>query len=114
MNVDNPRARRRFKRRTVRVLVDYAGPDGARFDYATTLGPGGLFIETDEPLAVGSTLKVRFRLAGGGALHVIDGRVAWSHDPRRGGSAARTPGMAIEFTDAMAAAPLARELERLG
>ena len=63
----NPRARRRFKRRTVRVLVDYAGPEGACFDYATTLGPGGLFIETETPLAAGTPLKVRFRLNAGGA-----------------------------------------------
>ena len=95
------------------MLVDYAGPDGACFDYATTLGPGGLFIETDTPLAAGTPLKVRFRISTGGALHCIESRVAWAHDPAQGGSAARSPGMALEFTNAVAAAAVARELERL-
>ena len=70
----HPRARRRFKRRTVRVLVDYQGPDGPRYDYATTLGPGGLFVETESPLEPGACLKVRFRLGGGDTLHVIVSR----------------------------------------
>ncbi len=107
----NSRARRRFKRRTVRVLVDFHCHDGVRFEYATTLGPGGVFVETDAPLEPGTPLKVRFRLAGSDTLHEIEGRVAWSNAPDgtpNGGSL----GMAIEFTDATAAAALARELER--
>ncbi len=104
------RARRRFKRRTVRVLVDYFAHGGACYEYATTLGSGGLFIETEAPLELDARLKVRFRLGAGGPLHEIAGRVVWSDAARDGN---KTPGMGIEFTDAAAAAALARELERM-
>jgi uncharacterized protein (TIGR02266 family) len=110
-----PRRRhRRFRRQLVRVLVDYTAGGAPHCEYATTLGAGGLFIETDAPLDPGSQLRVRFRLPGGAALHSIDGRVTWQHrlaDARAGDS--RPSGMGVEFTDALAASALARELERL-
>jgi uncharacterized protein (TIGR02266 family) len=98
---------RRFRRQTVRILVDYQRHDGVACDYATTLGAGGLFIATEEPLEVGTILKSRFRLAGGGSLHEIEGHVVWT---RGGDSAQRSPGMAIQFDDRIASAQLAREL----
>jgi hypothetical protein len=67
-----PRRRhRRFRRQLVRVLVDYYAGGEPHCEYATTLGAGGLFIETDAPLAPGSLLCVRFRLPGGSGLHSI-------------------------------------------
>jgi uncharacterized protein (TIGR02266 family) len=98
----------------VRVLVDFVGDGAPRCEYATTLGAGGLFIETGEPLRLGSPLRVRFRLPGGATIHAIEGRVTWLHGS--GDAAARDerpPGMGVEFTDAAAAARLARELEAL-
>ena len=115
MGYYQPRRRhRRFRRQLVRVLVDYTAAGAPRCEYATTLGAGGLFIETEKPLAPGTTLRVRFRLTGGGSLHSIDGRVTWQHrleDAHAGDS--RPSGMGVEFTDAHAASALARELERL-
>ena len=98
---------RRYRRQTVRILVDYHTPRGVRCDYATTLGAGGLFISTEEPLEAGTVIKARFRLAGG-SLHEIEGHVVWT----RGEDAGRqhTPGMAIQFDDRVASAQLAREL----
>lgn len=112
MSPRHPENNRRFRRRTVRVLIDYATEEGMRCDYATTLGAGGVFIETDEPLAAGSRLKLRLRLPGSEELHQIEGRVVW----RRGGEgndARFAPGNGIQFTDAAASARLARELEDL-
>jgi Tfp pilus assembly protein PilZ len=103
--------RRRFRRRTVRVLVDYAAPDGVRCEYATTLGAGGLFIESDEPLPPGSLFKVRFRLPQSGRIHEIESRVAWAH-VSGAPPATQAPGMGIVFTNAGATAALARELEQ--
>lgn len=99
---------RRFRRQTVRILVDYQAPDGVCCDYATTLGAGGLFIATEGPLPAGTVIKTRFRLPGGGSLHEIEGHVVWT----RGEDADRqhTPGMAIQFDDRVASAQLAREL----
>jgi type IV pilus assembly protein PilZ len=104
---------RRFRRRTVRILVDYVSDRGVRCDYATTLGAGGLFVETEEPLPAGARMKLRFRLPGGELLHEIEGRVTWSRtgaEPTRG---AHAPGMGIQFTNSAASSKLARELEDL-
>ena len=109
----DPTVKRRFRRRTVRVLVDYAAAGEVHCEYATTLGAGGLFIESESPLPEGTHLKVRFRLggaAGEGAVHEIEGRVVWTQAPTEG-ETQRAPGMGISFTDAVATAALARELE---
>jgi uncharacterized protein (TIGR02266 family) len=105
------RPKRRYRRRTVRVLVEYVSDAGLCVDPATTLGAGGLFIETDSPLFEHSVLKMRFQLPGGETSHEIEGRVVWRRHPRDPGS--YSPGMGIEFTDRAAAAVLARELETL-
>lgn len=105
------RPTRRYRRRTVRVMVDYTCDAGLCSEPATTLGAGGLFIESEAPLAEGTPLKMRFRLPGGAVDHEIEGRVAWRRRPTDPGHHA--PGMGIEFTDRAAAARLARELETL-
>ena len=101
---------RRFRRRTVRILVDYMGPDGVRCDYATTLGAGGLFIETEEPLRADALVKLRFRLSDEADLHEIQGRVVWGRRLEEGGRP-HAPGMGIQFTDSVGCSALARELE---
>ncbi len=105
-----PRSRnkRRFRRLTLRILVYYQGAEGLRCDHATTLGAGGLFIATDEPLAVGSGVKARFRLSDDGVLHEIEGSVVWIR--AEADAHLRTPGMAIRFEDSLSMARLAREL----
>ena len=107
---ENPTPKRRFRRRTVRILVDYQGAGRTCCEYATTLGAGGMFIETEEPLPPGTALKVRFRLPEAHLLHEIEGRVVWSLASDDDGL---VPGMGIEFTDAVETARLARELEHL-
>ncbi len=104
---------RRFRRRTIRVLVDVISDRRIFCDYATTLGAGGLFIETADPLPEGNVLKVRFRLPDREQLHEIEARVAWVRRPDRPQESIRSPGMGIEFTNAAAKATLASELEEL-
>ena len=107
---DNTRAHRR---RTVRILVDYSTEAGLYCDYATTLGAGGMFLETEQCLAVGTPIKVRFRLPNGEGLHEIEGRVKWAQVPNQSGRVVRTPGVGIQFHDTVSSAKLARELEDL-
>lgn len=104
---------RRFRRRTARVLVDFIGSTGVRCEYASTLGPGGLFIETEELIEIGTPIKVRFRLPESDRVHEISGRVAWHRQGASGEPNARAPGMGIEFVDAAATADLARDLEAM-
>ena len=104
------RPTRRYRRRTVRVSVEFAAPDGIRTETATTLGAGGLFIESEEPLPEGSQLKLRFALSDEGQVFEIEGRVVWCHRPSdRDGHGS---GMGIEFTDRENVIALALELER--
>jgi type IV pilus assembly protein PilZ len=105
------RQERRFRRRAVRVLVDFQSSTGIRCEYATILGAGGLFIDTEEPIEIGSPIKLRFRLPQCDQVHEIDGRVVWHHRVSSGEPATRVPGMGIEFVDAAAAAALARDLD---
>ena len=105
------RPKRRYRRRTVRIAVEYLSDTGLHCERATTLGAGGLFIETDSPVAAGSILKLRFQLSEVGAQHEIEGRVIWSRGV--GYSEAGATGMGIEFLNRTAASALAVELENL-
>lgn len=104
-------SKRRYRRRTIRIVVDYLSNDGPHREIATTLGAGGLFIETDTPPREGSVLKLRFCVTEGAPEHSIEGRVVWSrsvYDDHVG-----SPGMGIEFTDRRAINKLAAEIEAL-
>lgn len=102
---------RRYRRQTLRVLVDYRTDSGVSCDYATTLGAGGMFLQTDEPPAPGSAIKLRFRLPNGEDLHEIEGRVVWQRGPAAPGQEAHASGAGIKFTNQQAIVKLARELE---
>jgi|MudIll2142460700_1097286.scaffolds.fasta_scaffold147316_2 uncharacterized protein (TIGR02266 family) len=106
----SPQSRRRFRRVTVRLLVDFVAAGRIRCEYATTLGAGGMFVESEDPLPPGTPVKARFRLPGGELLHEIEGRVAWWQPPTS--DATRACGMGISFTDSVAISALARELDR--
>ncbi len=95
--------RRRYRRLTLRVVVEYASETGLHSELATTLGAGGLFISTDAPLAETTQLKLRFQLPGLETRWEVEGRVAWVD----------ASGMGIEFVDRSTAAKLASALESL-
>ena len=102
-----PRPKRRFRRSTVRIRVDYAGPTGAtRTDLATTLGAGGLFSATDDPLPVGTPVSLRFSI-GAQPPHTLGGHVVWQQS---GHEDDRRCGMGVAFARG-GTARLARELE---
>ena len=102
---------RRYRRRTIRILVEYLCDSGTRTETATTLGAGGLFIESDTPPSEGTVLKLRFQVSPTGFHHELEGRVVWSRGIAAGH--AGTPGMGIEFTDRRAIKELSEELEAI-
>jgi uncharacterized protein (TIGR02266 family) len=101
-------AARRYRRVTARVRVRFSDAEGEREEIATTLGAGGLFVSTDEPLPRGTQIKVHFSLFEGGRNHEIEARVVWAKGPSDPGEYA--PGMGLEFKNPEAVARLAREL----
>ena len=107
-----PKNTRKHRRMTVRVLVDYQAMGGIHCDYATTLGAGGMFLQTELGLRRGELVKVRFRVPGNELLHELQARVMWHHAGQTGpGSEVHTPGVGLQFTDPNATHELARELE---
>ena len=107
-----PKNTRKHRRTTVRILVDYHARGGIHCDYATTLGAGGMFLQTELDMARGEIVKLRFRVPGGEELHELEAKVTWCHESRREADGTmRTPGVGLQFTDPSLTAPLARELE---
>jgi Tfp pilus assembly protein PilZ len=74
---------------------------------ATTLGAGGLFVPTSEPLPLHAPLRVRFHLPGDDAELCFHAHVAWTRAGAIGGA-----GIGIAFDDADARSELAARLER--
>jgi len=111
MTTSERERRRRYRRQTVRVLVEYVSDAGVCCDTATTLGAGGMFIQTDTPLPVDSTIKLSFQIPGGSLRHEFEGRVVWANRLSPGSSGAA--GMGIGWSDPRASQRLAHEIERL-
>ncbi|HEX5064971.1 MAG TPA: PilZ domain-containing protein [Myxococcota bacterium] len=103
------RARRRYRRMTVRIRAVYEYAGTSREATATTLGAGGLFVATDDAPPAGSILRIRFRVPDGSREHAVVARVVWAHRP--GDPGAQTPGMGISFTSPADVAAIAAELE---
>ena len=104
------RDKRRYPRMTVRIEVRYQVGTEIRSDVATPLGAGGVCIATEDPIAMGKSLRLDFRLREGGVGHLMEGRVSWScRQPLSGGQA----GFGVQFTKDPAIAALAVELEDL-
>ena len=107
-----PKNTRKYRRMTVRILVDYQAQGAIHCDYATTLGAGGMFLQTELDLQRGELVKVRFRVPGNETLHEMQARVMWQHDARPDESGRiRTPGVGLQFVETKATQELARELE---
>ena len=77
------------------VRVHYATVDEIFSDFTRDINEGGLFVETENPLSVGSRIALQFRLPGGWGGVETRGRVV-RVSPRGGGLSG---GMAVEFDD---------------
>ena len=114
MTQRTPKNTRKHRRMTVRILVDYQAKGAIHCDYATTLGAGGMLLQTDLALTKGDPVKVRFRVPGGETLYELEARVTWRHEGKTDpGGRVRVPGVGLQFTNTQATAPLARDLEDL-
>ena len=111
MTASESERRRRYRRRTMRVLVEYVSDVGVCCDTATTLGAGGMFIQTAAPLVIGETIKLSFQLPGGSLHHEFEGRVVWANRPS--GETSGAAGMGIGWSDPRGSQRLANEIEQL-
>ena len=88
---------RRADRLQHELLVAYKTVDGFITDWAVNISRGGMFINTRNPLAVGSIVRLIVSLPDAAFPFDLTGRVIRTHAPDQGGDI--IPGMGIEFVD---------------
>ena len=87
--------RRHSERENIKIPVDYSAVDAFFSEFTTNINEGGMFIETENPAAIDSTVQLQIRLPDLERPIKLGGRVAWISD----GKAGSPPGMGIEFQD---------------
>lgn len=92
--------RRLSPRATVTVRVDYSTVDAMFSEFTRNINEGGLFIETETPLALEEQVQLQFQLPGVDDPIKVSGRVAWIREADVKGP----PGMGVEFENLDASA----------
>lgn len=87
--------RRRSSRIDVVVRVDYKTVDELFSEFARNINEGGLYVETDTPPQLGSSVALQFQIPGGTEPIQVIGRVVRISE----GEGVDPPGMGIEFED---------------
>jgi len=89
--------KRATKRLPIRVLVEYESAEDFLIDYTANMSVGGMFIQTDDPLPMGTRFRLRFRVPGHDKIIETFGEVRWCVPPAEAGP--MHPGMGIQFDD---------------
>lgn len=87
--------RRNNTRLPIRILVEYESSEDFLIDYTANMSIGGMFIQTAEPLAVGTKFRLRFRIPGKDEPVDTEGEVCWVLRAEEAGP--MQPGMGIRF-----------------
>ncbi|MDF1535628.1 MAG: TIGR02266 family protein [bacterium] len=91
MKVEN----RKHPRVDVWIEVTFKSPMELVCSFMPNISKGGMFIQTSEPLALGTVLALAFQLPGQENLIRVKGKVVWNSPPGRG----RKPGMGVQFNE---------------
>lgn len=98
--------KRRSHRAPVSIRIDYSTVDEFFWDFARNINEGGLFVETNHLLPVGTTVQLKFYLPNQDAPLKSTGEVVWvKNSPGKdtppgeegNGGTVEKPGMGIEF-----------------
>ncbi len=95
---------RKSDRAPVSIRIDYSTVDEFFWDFARNINEGGLFVESNHPLPIGTRVQLKFYLPNRDAPLNSTGEVVWVKplpdpaDPSEGGETrGEKPGMGIEF-----------------
>ncbi|MGF1465356.1 MAG: TIGR02266 family protein [Sandaracinaceae bacterium] len=88
--------RRSYTRFPAEIQVDYTSGDTFLFSYITNISEMGIFIRSDDPLPVGTDLRLRF--ASDEDRLELSGEVMWVN-PVKLGPDNLNPGMGVRFRD---------------
>jgi type IV pilus assembly protein PilZ len=88
------------RRAPLRLELNYRDATNKNFlfEYSQNISKGGIFIETDTPLPLGSRLKIRFQPPGGEAELQVEGEVSWVNEVKEGDDNPN-PGMGVQWVD---------------
>jgi type IV pilus assembly protein PilZ len=89
--------RRQYERFETSISVDYSNGETFLFSYIQNISEMGIFIRTDEPLAVGTSLELRFAPEGQTPIELL-GEVTWVNPVRPLGDNIN-PGMGVRFRE---------------
>jgi type IV pilus assembly protein PilZ len=91
--------RRTDERLPMRARMDYRDTTGGNFlyEYTSNISNGGIFIETTDPLPVGTEVEMRFQPPGMDEVLEIAGTVVWVNPYRDASDENPNPGMGIQF-----------------
>ena len=89
--------KRKDPRFDVQIKVDYESKDIFESNYMMNISRGGVFIRTDNPLPMHSSLTLRFTFPDSSVAIETAGEVVWTYDMKKG-SVTVSPGMGIRFT----------------
>src|SRR5215813_14314008 len=95
--VDKSKRPRQAYRLQHELLVAYRTVDGFITDWAVNISRGGIFINTRDPLAVGTTVRLIISLPDTAFPFELTGRVARVAEFNNPSN--QVPGMGIEFVD---------------
>jgi type IV pilus assembly protein PilZ len=87
--------RRKSPRADVVVRVSYQTVDELFSEFARNINEGGLFVETERPHPIGTSVALQFKIPGSDEPIQVRGSVVRVSE----GTPAEPPGMGIEFED---------------
>jgi type IV pilus assembly protein PilZ len=95
--------KRRTPRAPVSIRIDYSTVDQVLWDFASNINTGGVFVESNNPLEVGTLVHVKFYLPDLDSPIETTGEVVWvgireAEDEDMEGSPGK-PGMGIVFKE---------------
>ncbi|NOY54313.1 MAG: TIGR02266 family protein, partial [Deltaproteobacteria bacterium] len=73
----NGKDQRKSNRVPVSIRIDYSTVDQFFWDFARNINEGGLFVESNHPLPVGTTVQLKFYLPNRDAPLNSTGEVVW-------------------------------------
>ena len=80
----------------IQLLVDYRADGHYLFDFCRDLGAGGVFIQTSQPLPLGSTVDLTFTIPDSKETLSTKGKVIWVQSDGSERDEA-SPGMGVQF-----------------
>ena len=104
---------RQFPRAPVRLRVEYESQNAFFADYTSNLSRGGVFIQSEKPLPVGTAFRFTIRVPERESPFELNGKVQWVNQPGRDDAEPAGMGVAFQWDDDAAQEAFTNEAERL-